>query len=64
MVSDRFVFKIQFQVSIAAGLMALSLFLFALVIPSGVLLALSAICAICVPLPFLAGILYVIFRKE
>ncbi len=63
MVNDRFVLKIQFQAAIAAGLMALSLFLFALAIPSGVLLALSAICALCVPLPFLAGMLYVIFRK-
>lgn len=64
MVNDRLLFKAQFQVAIAAGLLALTLFLYALIFKSGILLALSAFFALCVPLTFLAGILYVIYRKD
>jgi hypothetical protein len=61
---DVLIFKLQFQVAIAAGLVAITLFLCGMLIPSGILLALSALFALCVPLPFLAGMLYVIYRKD
>ncbi len=64
MIDDRLIFKLQFQAAIAAGLMALTLFLYGLIIPSGALLALAAFFALCVPLPFLAAILYVIYRRD
>lgn len=64
MLDDRLIFKLQFQVAIAAGLAALSLFMFALLFQSGFLLAGAALFALCVPLPFLAGIIYVIYRRN
>lgn len=50
--------------AISAGLVALSLFMFALLFKSGALLVLAALFALCVPLPFLAGLLSVIYREE
>lgn len=64
MVNDALVLKAQFQVAIAAGLLAVTMFLYGLIIPSGILLALSALLTLCVPLTFLVGMLYVIYRKD
>ncbi|MBK8891164.1 MAG: hypothetical protein IPN75_12740 [Dechloromonas sp.] len=57
-------FKLQFQVAIAAGLGAVGLFMLTLLFKSGILFVASVICAILVPLSFLLGLLYVIYRKE